>query len=176
MTLLQKISKVNSVADEKIAPLSDIEEYPVPTYQFSIEIDDKTVALFQSVSGISVTREVEPLKVGGENNFGREFPGHISFGHITLQVGLTSSDFFWKWMMTGQLDGYALSKDFTLVQRRPNPKGDKPNIFVEVRCWDFKNAFPVSWKISDLNIDDSTKIVMESLELSFDYFLPGTLS
>ena len=176
MTLLQKISKVTAVAPESLKPLHDLEEYPLPVYQFSIEVDDKAVALFQSVAGISVNREVVPLKVGGENNFGREFPGHVSYGHITLQVGLTSSDFFWKWMMAGQLDGYALGKDFTLVQRRPNPKGDKPSIFVEVRCWDFKNAFPVSWKISDLSIDDSSKIVMESLELSFDYFQPGTLS
>lgn len=176
MTLLQKISAVPAVAPAPFVPSSDIEEYPVPIYQFSVEIDGVTVALFQSVSGISVTREVVPLAVGGENNFGREFPGHVTYGHVILQTGLTSSDFFWKWMVAGQLDGYALSKKVTLVQRRPNPKGDKPKIFTEVRCWDFEGAFPVSWKISDLSVDDSQKIVMESLELSFDYFAPGELS
>jgi phage tail-like protein len=172
MGLLQKTSTVKALASETLTPLSNLEEYPVPVYQFSVEIADKTVALFQSVSGLSVTRAVDPLSVGGENNFGREFPGHITYGHITLQVGLTSSDFFWKWMMGGQFDGSALAKDFTLVQRRPNPDGDDP-IFAEVKRWNFKNAFPVNWKISDLSLDNSQKIVMESLELSFDYFELG---
>jgi hypothetical protein len=101
MGLLQKTSSVTSSKDETPLPISDIEEFPVPSYQFSIEISGKTVALFQTISGMSVSRKVDPLDVGGENDFGREFPGHVSFAHITLSVGLTSSDFFWKWMMNG---------------------------------------------------------------------------
>jgi phage tail-like protein len=121
---------------------------------------------------MSFSREVEPLTVGGENDFGREFPGHVSYGHITFEVGLSSSDFFWKWMKAGDLGGYALAKNFTLVQRRPNPDGAKTpeDIFQVVKSWDFYNAFPVSWKISDLGIDNSNNIVIETLELSFDYF------
>jgi phage tail-like protein len=170
--LLQSTSTVP--ADNTVVgkPLTNLEEYPIPTYQFSIKFGGDTVALFQSVKGLSVTREVEPLKVGGENNFGREFPGHISFGHVTFEVGLTSSNYFWDWMVAGQLDGYANSRDFTLIQRRPNPAGGSP-LFEEVRKWNFDNAFPVSWKLSDLVLDDSQKIVIESLELSFDFFEVG---
>jgi phage tail-like protein len=172
MGLLQKTSTVKPALPKKVKPLTDLKEYPVPGYQFSIEFGTEIVALFQSVRGISVSRKVEPLEVGGENNFAREFPGRVSYGHITLEVGLTSSEFFWKWMMDGQLDGYTSRQDFTLIQRRPNPAGGKP-AFSEVRRWNFVGAFPVSWKISDLGIDDSQKIVMESLELSFNYFEPG---
>ena len=170
--LLQTTSTIKSPSPSTAKPLTDLKEYPVPGYQFSIEFGSDVVALFQSVRGISVTREVESLKVGGENNFVREFPGRISYGHITFEVGLTSSDFFWSWMMDGQLDGYSSVKDFTLIQRRPNPAGGSP-AFAEVHRWNFKNAFPVSWKIADLGIDDSQKIVMETLELSFDYFERG---
>jgi phage tail-like protein len=169
MPLDQKPSVVKSPPAKSTTPLKDLEEYPVPGYQFSIEFRSATVALFQSIRGISVSRKIETLEVGGENNFIREFPGRISYGHITLETGLTSSSFFWDWMMDGQLDGYALRRDFTLVQRRPNPGGGTP-IFAEVHRWNFRGAFPVSWKISDLNIDDSQKIVIESLELSFHYF------
>ena len=172
MGLLQKASAVKPAKSKETKPLSDLKEYPIPGYQFSVEFGADTVALFQSVRGISVSRAVEPLTVGGENNFAREFPGRVSYGHITLESGLTSSVFFWDWMMDGQLDGFAASRDFTLVQRRPNPAGGSP-IFSEVHRWNFKNAFPVSWKISDLGIDDSQKIVMETLELSFDYFERG---
>jgi len=173
MGLLQKTSTISSLTAAPPTPLSGLDEFPIPAYQFSIEIDRKIVALFQTVSGMSISREVEPLKVGGENNFGREFPGHISYGHITFGVGLSSSDFFHRWMTVGEYEGTALGKDFTLVQRRPNPDGDSP-IFAIVKRWNFVNAFPVSWKVSDLSLDDSQKIVIETLELSFDYFTLGT--
>ncbi len=169
MGLLSTKSTISPPADASIHPIESLEEYPVPLYQFSIEISDKTVALFQSVSELSVTRAIEPLTEGGLNDFGREFPGQISYAHITFGVGLSSSDFFYKWMMDGRYAGRAATKNFTLVQRRPNPSGDSP-IFVEVKRWDFFNAFPVSWKISELSVKESSNIVIESLELSFDYF------
>jgi phage tail-like protein len=176
MGLLQKTTTITKPTEEKLEPLKDIEEYPVPVYQFAIEFgkgnDAVTVALFQSLTGMEVKRAVEPLNEGGVNDYGYEFPGQISYEHVTFESGLTSSDFFWKWMMIGKDAGRAQSSSFTLVQRRPNPDyaGPGDDIFIEVKRWNFSGAFPVSWKMSDLSIDDSEKIVMESLELSFDYF------
>jgi phage tail-like protein len=171
MGLLQKSSSVSTPAAFSIAPLYSLEEYPIPIYQFSILFDDpeNPVALFQTVSELSVKRAIESLTEGGLNDFGREFPGQISYGHITFGVGLSSSDFFYKWMLDGQYAGRAAGKNFTLIQRRPNPEGPDP-IFAEVKRWNFTNAFPVSWKISELSLKDSENIVIESLELSFDYF------
>ena len=171
MGLLQKTSSLTSPAALTVAPLADLNEYPIPVYQFSILFDDpeKPVALFQTISELSVTRAIEPLTEGGLNDFGREFPGQISYGHITFGVGLSSSDFFYKWMMDGRYAGRAAGKNFTLIQRRPNPDGDTP-IFVEVKRWSFENAFPVSWKLPELSLKDSDNIVIESLELSFDFF------
>ena len=176
MGLIQSTSSIPVPPPGSFSPINvQDEEFPIPIYQFVIEIDDVTVALFQNVTGMSVSREVEPLTVGGENNFGREFPGHVSYGHIVFEVGLSSSDFFWKWMTKGDLDGYAHAINFTLVQRRPQPDpggaSDEEKIFEIVKTWDFYNAFPVSWKISDLGVENSSNIVIETLELSFDYFL-----
>jgi phage tail-like protein len=154
----------------ELKPLSDFEEIPIPAYQFSIEIGSVTAALFQACKNLEVTREVEKLTEGGLNAYTYEFAGHVSFGHVTLETGLTTSDFFWKWMTDGQLDGWIHPLDFSLVQRRPSP-----GTFTEVRKWDFFNAFPVKWKISDLSVDDSQKIAIESLELSFDYFEAGKI-
>ncbi len=173
MGLLQNTKKPTSITTTRLTPLRDIEELPIPVYQFAIVMDDEVVALFQSISGMSVKRAFEGLKEGGKNEAVHEFPGQVSFEHITLESGLTSSDFFWKWMMDGVHQGWVQKKNFALIQRRPNPKyEDKPGqeIWEVVKTWSFFNAFPVSWKISDLNLDDSEKIVMESLELSFDYF------
>ena len=155
-----------------LIPLDNIEEFAVPSYQFSMEILGKTAALFQRISGVTVTRNVEPLTEGGRNDHTLEFPGQVSYGHITFESGLTSSKFFWLWMMDGQFFGSATSLNFSLKQYSHNPQGDSP-AFPEVKNWNFFNAFPVSWKISDLNIDDSKGIVIESLELSFDFFELG---
>ena len=174
MGLLQSTSSVTPASDPTPLPLNDIGEFPIPIYQFSIEMAGKTVALFQGVSGMEVKRKVDPLEVGGQNDYGLEFAGQISFSHITFEVGMTSSDFFWKWMMGGTIQGFGLSKDFTLIQRRPNPDlSSDPTIFPVVKRWEFKNAFPVGWRLSDLSLDDSSKIAVESLELSFDYFELG---
>ncbi len=177
MGLLQTTVKPKTATFKTLTPLTNAgqsqqEEYPVPGYQFSVMVDGKIVAFFQNVTGMAAKREVEPLTEGGLNNYTYEFPGHVSYEHITLEVGLTSSKFFWEWMMDGQFDGYAQAKSITLIQRRPNPSiSDKDKeIFKEVHRWVFVNAFPVSWKLSDLTLDDSEKIVIETLELSFDYF------
>lgn len=154
------------------APLAASDSiWPIPNYQFGLQINDITVALFQNISGISISREVEPLSVGGENYFGREFPGHISYGHLTLEAGLSHSKFFWEWMKNGEYIGRAYSYPITLVQRRPTPPdSSSSDVFEVIKRWDFFGAFPVSWKISDLGIENSDNIVLESLEVSFDYF------
>jgi phage tail-like protein len=169
MGLLQKTVKISKPTLPKANPLKDNEELPLPAYQFSLEIDSVTLALFQSCSGISVRREIETLAEGGLNEYTHELPGRLSYGHVTLQTGLSSSKFFWEWMKEGEYDGRAMMKNFTLVQRRPNPAAPKP-VYVVVKKWDFTKAFPVSWKISDLSVTDKNSIVIESLELAFEFF------
>jgi phage tail-like protein len=174
MGLLQNTTKPDGLIKTPLAALKDIEEYPIPIYQFSIVMDGEVVALFQSISGMNIKREVVPLTEGGKNDATHEFAGQVSYEHITFESGLTSSDFFWKWMMDGAIGGYVQKKDFDLIQRRPNPNySDGAEIWEVAKTWNFINAFPVSWKISDLALEDSEKIVMESLELTFDYFTLG---
>ena len=145
-------------------PLRFYTQYPLTNYRFSVEIDGVIVALFQKISGISVSRDIQALTEGGFNEYTYEFPSNFSYDHITLQTGLSSSDFFYQWMMAGkESGGYAEGKDVTLEQRFLNP-ATPPLI------WTFDGAFPTKWKIPTLSVDDSKSIVIESLELSFNYF------
>jgi phage tail-like protein len=144
-------------------------ELPVPAYQFSVEIDGDVVAFFQSVSGLAVQRKVEPQPEGGRNDYVLELPGPLSYGHVTLEVGLTSSKAFWDWMMSGRYDGKVSKKDIFLTQRRPNPIVGVPT-FLEAKRWSLNQAFPVSWKLSSLSVDTTQKIAIETLELAFQYF------
>ena len=145
-------------------PLTDINKYPIANYQFTIEIDKCDVAFFQKVSGMTAKRECDPLTEGGLNEYTYEFPGVFSYNHITFEVGLTSSDFFYKWMMFGKEQGFALGKDFVLKQRYPDKPADEP------KSWKFDGAFPVKWQISGLEVGNSKTIVVEKLELSFNFF------
>jgi len=146
-------------------PLGDFKEMPIPSYQFCVEIDNVIVALFQSCTEMEVKRETLAITEGGLNAYTLELPGQISFGHVTFKTGFSSSEFFWKWMMSGQLDGWVQPRNIILTQFRPCP-----NEYKEVRKWNFQNAYPVKWKISDLDVSITDKIMIESLELSFDYF------
>jgi phage tail-like protein len=143
-------------------------EIPIPAYQFSFEVDGRVVALFQKFGGMRVERAVEPYTEGGMNERTLEFPGQISYAHVTLESGLCSSNFFWDWMKAGQYAGLAYTKNFTLAQRRPSSKTDE--YWEVVREWFFINAFPVAWEVSDLSVDDDSSIAVETLELTFDYF------
>ena len=169
--LLQKTTKLTDPKGviSNIQGLDDKDDFPIPSYQFSVEIGDKVVALFQSISGMSVTRNLESFKEGGRNNHEIELPGNLSYGHITLKTGLTSPDFFWKWMMDGQYEGYVNgSTTVTLKQRRSTKDGIEDDYLT----WEFTNVFPVRWSISELSVNDSSSIVIEELELTFDYFTP----
>jgi phage tail-like protein len=159
-SILEK--KPEKPTDFTIAPLTDIEELPITNYRFMIMMGSDKVALFQKISNISVERKTEEIVEGGYHNHTWEFPKHFSYNHIKFEVGLTSTKFFYDWMMQGVDHGYAIGTDFTLKQQ--DPKGD------DVRLWNFFGAFPVKWQISDLGIGNSKAIVVEKLELSFNYF------
>jgi phage tail-like protein len=159
-------STPKAVDDFSVEPLKDISEFPIVTYQFAIKIDGGSdpVALFQKISGMTVTRGIDELTEGGFNEYTMEFPREFGYNHIIFESGLSSSDFFYKWMMYGKEQGFALGKNFVLEQRFAN----KPSS--EVKSWAFDGAFPVRWSISDLDVTNSNSIVIETLELSFNTF------
>ena len=175
MGLLQKTTVIAPAIPAAITPPIATEDsgtgyyttdIPIPSFQFSMNIGDSAVALFQSVSGFSVTRDVEAIREGGLNNYSIELPGGLSYGHITMKNGLTDPEFFLAWMQEGQYLGYVNnSTSVTLTQRRTTDKGTEDYL-----SWEFTNAFPVSWSISELSVDNSQSIVIETLEISFDYF------
>lgn len=155
-----------SVDSFSVEPLTDIAEFPIINYQFAIKIDDgpDPVALFQKISGMKVTRNIDELTEGGFNEFTYEFPREFGYNHIIFEGGLTSSDFFYKWMMYGKEQGFALGKGFVLEQRFPHDPSADP------KTWSFDGAFPVRWSMTDLEVTNSKTIVIETLELSFNFF------
>ena len=145
-----------------VTPVDVADDYPLPNYRFVIMIDGVQVALFQKVSSILVERKTEEITEGGYHEHTYEFPKHFSYSHIKFEIGLASSNFFYEWMMQGKEKGYAIGKDFDLVQKNINGS--------DAKTWNFFGGFPVKWQISDLSVSNSKTIVIEKFELSFNYF------
>jgi phage tail-like protein len=153
-----------TIYEDKLVPYGDI---PYSSYLCAVLIDKKIVGLFQSISDITMERKVDKLSQGGENECSIELPGEISYGHVTLKSGFSTSDLFIKWMLAGNIDAHPIYKDFEVHLGRPSQI--KPSVEMS-RVWTFRRAFPVKWKIGDLSVDETEKIVIESVELSFKEF------
>jgi len=154
-----------AIYEDKLVPYGDI---PYSSYLCAVMIDAKIVGLFQSISEIEIERKVDKLSQGGENECSRELPGEISYGHVTLKSGFSTSELFIKWMLAGDIDAHPIYKNFDVHIGRPSQI--KPSVEMS-RVLSFERAFPVKWKIGDLSVDDTEKIVIESVELSFEKFL-----
>ena len=141
------------------------EDIPFPGYLCVVMIDEKVVGLFQSISDIDITRELEPFSQGGENNHTQELPKGISYGHITLKSGYSTSKLFMDWMFAGQYDARPIIKNVDVIQGRPNAETGKVDM---CRKWTFNNAFPVKWRLDDFGVNDVDKIVIEKIELTFE--------
>jgi phage tail-like protein len=152
------------IYEEKLVPYGDI---PYSTYLCAVMIENKIVGLFQSISDITIERNVDQHSQGGENECSLELPGGISYGHVTLNSGFSTSDLFIKWILAGSYDAHPIYKNFEVRIGRPS----QVKTGVEMtRVLKFTRAFPVKWKISDLSVDETEKIVIETVELSFKEF------
>lgn len=120
---------------------------------------------FKEVSGISVEMDTEEIAEGGNNRFKHRVPTTAKFSNLVLKRGLvTGSSELLNWCQETIQGG--------LVET-VTPK----NIIVDLldeegeplKSWNFVNAWPVKWSVSDLN-SMNNEIVIESMEFVYSYF------
>ncbi|MEQ9354410.1 MAG: phage tail protein [Coleofasciculus chthonoplastes F3-SA18-01] len=116
---------------------------------------------FQTVSGISSTIETEQVTEGGENLFTHRLPKRVTYQNLVLKRGMVSgSPLNIEFGLA--MDLMKLSPSNVLVMllnEKSNPHAS----------WLFKNAYPVTWTVSDL---DATKnaVVIDTMELAYTRF------
>ncbi len=142
---------------------------PSPTYLFYVEISGLIVALFTGVSGIGVTRQIETVREGGLNDAVHSLPGPIEFNRITFKRGLTISKELWDWFQYGIYDFQVKRLNLSIIQGASGqsvmsliPGSDSYGV---VKRWNVINAYPSSWKLSDLNVSDTNSVAIETLEI-----------
>jgi len=149
--------------------LTGIRFDPAPTYLFYVEISGLIVGLFTEVSGIGATRKVETVQEGGLNDAVHNLPGPVEYNRITFKRGMTVSRELWNWFQAGLYDLQVKRLNLSIIQGAsgqsvmsliPGQGG-----FGVVKRWNVVNAYPVSWKLSDLNVNDISSVSVESMEI-----------
>ena len=154
--------------------LTGISLDPAPTYLFSVEVSGLIVGLFTECSGIGGQRSVEEVQEGGVNDKVHMLAGPMKFDHIILKRGLSVSRVLWDWFLTGMYDFGVKRVNMSITQ---GAAGMSPLAMITsmigsgygvAKRWNIEKAFPVSWKISDLDVNNTSSVVIETLEIAYE--------
>ena len=141
--------------------------YPPVGFHFRVEfigIGNDNDTRFQSVSGLNMEYDIETFKEGGENRFEHKLPGRTKFADLSLKRGMLKDSKVIEWLL-----GILRDRDF--INNKPaiihvsllNEKHEP------LRTWEFIDAWPKKWSVSDLNAQENS-IVVETLDLAYKYF------
>ncbi len=143
-----------------------------PAYLFYVEISGLMVALFTECSGLGTHRSVETVREGGLNDKVHQLAGPIEYDHIILKRGLTASRSLWDWFEQGQYDFKVKRLNMSITQGAPgmNLVGMVATFiggsgYGVVKTWNLERAFPLSWKLSELSVANTSAVAVESLEI-----------
>lgn len=143
-------------------------EFPPVSFYFQLSFSDASGnvdSTFKEISGISMEMDAEEIAEGGNNMFIHRVPTSVKFSNLVLKRGLVPKDseiITWcNKTLGGNLDDLLETKDIIvkLLDENRNP----------LKSWNFINAWPVKWVVSDLD-SGSNELVVESLEFAYSYF------
>jgi len=117
---------------------------------------------FQEVSGLNIKLGVKEVPEGGENRFTHKFPEPPKYENLVLKRGMLIGSPLISWAQTclGQFTFSPITIVISLMDTM---------ISIPIASWNVVNAYPVGLKVSEFKAQENA-IVVESLELSFDYF------
>lgn len=136
------------------------------SYLFYVKIDGAIVGVFSECSGIGARRTVETFREGGVNDYAHIIPGPVEYDHIVLKRGVTLSVELWNWFEAGKFDYAIQRRSLSIIQEASGANTGTGGRGV-IKTWNINRAFPVSWKLSDLNAGSST-LTVETLELAHE--------
>ncbi|MBE0638618.1 MAG: phage tail protein [Bacteroidales bacterium] len=137
-------------------------KYPPVAFHFLVSFEvSGSDASFMEVSGIDSLLETITVKEGGENRFHHTLPVRAKYSNLVLKRGMITDSAIAKWCQDA-IENLAIkpsSVQVLLLNDQHEP----------LAGFNFINAWPVKWSISTLDADKSA-IVVETLELAYQYF------
>ncbi|NES72997.1 MAG: phage tail protein [Okeania sp. SIO2D1] len=158
--------------------MAESEILSLPNFYLELSLDgssDPVDGIFKECSGFKVTQEtievceVTPQKWGreGQANQGRvvrtKIPGNMTYTNMILRKGPNVSRAFWTWLEKVQTGSWS-------DQRRDGALILYDTASQERFRMEFKRAWPVSYKISDPNVEASG-FQVEEVEVTVEELL-----
>lgn len=145
------------------------EYYPPVGFYFKVEFEGigapENDAKFQSVSGLSADIQTEEVAEGGENRFKHKLPVKAKFSNLVLKRGMLLDSEVIDWCKEA-IENF----EFTPINLNVKLLNEEGQPLV---TWKVSNAFPVKWSVDAFNSEES-KLVAETIELSYNYFTTET--
>lgn len=138
--------------------------YPPAGFYFDVYVEGimgVNEGSFQEVSGLSVKFGTEEVVEGGENRFVHRLPTPPKYENLVLKRGMLKGSSLINWVRTS-VERFKFVPKMVVVKLLDAT--GKPLV-----SWSFSNAYPVSLRISEFKAQENA-LVVETLELSFDYF------
>ena len=138
-----------------------------PPVGFHFKVDFSSVSsqiedtCFQSVSGLTIDLETEPIKEGGENRFMHHLPKQTNYTKLTLKRGMFTNSELIQWCLNA-FENFEF-KPADLIISLLNDQHEP------LKTWNIVHAFPVLWSVSDFDAEQNT-LVIETLVLQYHYF------
>lgn len=139
--------------------------YPPVGFHFSVKFiglpGGEADMRFSEVSGLSAEIVTEDVPEGGENRFIQRYPVRSKYPDLVLKRGLLVNSGIRDWIDQALADMVITPVNVHVALLNPDHQ--------ILMGWDFVNAWPVKWSLSDLNASNNA-IVIESLSLAYQYF------
>ncbi|MFR4989644.1 phage tail protein [Anaerotruncus colihominis] len=146
---------------------TEILTHPYRVFRYKVEIESITAGAFSEVSGLEATVDVVEYRTGNASRpTVQKLPGLTRYGNVRLSRGIIGELDTLAWLHSAAADG---TSGPTGIQRRlvtitllDDAGNDGPR-------WELVNAWPVSYRVSDLNAA-SSEVALEVLELAHEGF------
>ncbi|MBC7913222.1 MAG: phage tail protein [Pyrinomonadaceae bacterium] len=139
--------------------------YPPAGFFFTVTISGVSgieESSFQDVSGLSAKLGTEDIKEGGENRFSYRFPTPAKYENLVLKRGMLVGSPLINWVKDG-IEQFKFTPKLVIVSLLDANAAP-------LATWNFINAYPVAFKISDFKAQENA-IVVETLELAYNHFI-----
>lgn len=151
-SIIDDIKKYSSKKDDKVFANDFSVTIIVRDKQNSKNDRREIVGECQRVQGLSVSRKMDSMPIGGEVLYEMKVPGNLSYGEVTLSHLYTNSTVFLNWLINAKKDGdndgtnqgAALLADFEITV---GSAGGKTGVVYELR-----DAFPISWRMGNMDV------------------------
>lgn len=132
---------------------------PWHAHYFGLQIGTTEIAQFMECSGLKTSAQVFEIEEGGLNGRTHKRPGQSRWENIVLKSATNISMELLAWRDAWLQDQYQDRRDGAIIMY--NEAGD------ELRRFEFKKAWPVSWEGPTLKAGGS-ELAMETLEIAHE--------